>query len=74
VLSPYIKQIRFVFKGLRKTFGLNDEITGGWRRLHTEGRYGLYWSLNNIRVIKSRRMGWMEHVGHMGRREVQVGF
>ena len=35
-----------------------DEVTGEWRRLHTEDLNDLYCSPNIVRVIKSRRMGW----------------
>jgi hypothetical protein len=38
-----------------------DEVTGGWRKLHNELHY-LYSSPNIIRMIKSRRMRWAEHV------------
>ena len=51
-----------------------DEITGEWRKLGTEEFNNLYWSLNIVRVIKSRRMRWLEHVACMGRREVYAGF
>jgi hypothetical protein len=41
---------------LRRIFGpKRDEVTGGWRKLHNEELHNLY-SLNIIRVIKSRRM------------------
>jgi hypothetical protein len=43
-----------------------DEIIGGWRKLNNEEHHNLYSSLNIIRMIKSRRMGWTEHVAHMG--------
>jgi len=41
-------------------------VAGGWRRLHNEELHNLYLSPNIIRVIKSRKMKWMEHVAHMG--------
>jgi hypothetical protein len=34
----------------------SDEITGKWRRLHSEVLTDLYRSPNIVRVIKSRRM------------------
>ena len=52
---------------LRRIFGpRRDEITGEWRRLHNEELNDLYSSPNIVRVIKSRRMRWAEHVTRMG--------
>ena len=54
---------------LRRIFGpKRDEITREWRKLHNEELYDLYCSLNIVWVIKSRRMGWAEHVASMGER------
>jgi hypothetical protein len=54
---------------LRRIFGSNrDEVTGDWRRLHVEELNDLYCSLNVIRVIKSRRLRWVQHVVCMGER------
>jgi hypothetical protein len=42
---------------LRRIFGRKrEEVTGGWRRLHTEELHNLYSSPNIIRMIKSMRM------------------
>jgi hypothetical protein len=41
-------------------------MTGGWRKLYNEELHNFYLSLNFIRVLKSRRMGWARHVAHMG--------
>jgi hypothetical protein len=43
-----------------------DEVTGGWRKLHTEELHNLYSSPSIIRMIKSRMMIWAEHVARMG--------
>ena len=52
---------------LRRIFGpRRDEVTGEWRRLHNEELKDLYSSPNFVRVIKSRRMRWAEHVARMG--------
>jgi len=50
---------------LRGIFGpKRDEVTGKWRKLQKEESGGLYYSLNIIRVIKSRIMRWTGHVPH----------
>jgi hypothetical protein len=44
---------------LRRIFGPKmEEVAGGWRKLHNEELHNLHIAQNNIRVIKSRRMGW----------------
>jgi hypothetical protein len=59
---------------LRGIFGpKRDEVTGEWRKLHSEEFHNLYSSLNIIRQIKSRRMRWVEHVARMGE-ECEQGF
>jgi hypothetical protein len=60
---------------LRRIFGpKRDEVTGEWRRLHTEELNGLYSSPNIIQVMKSRRMRLAGHVARMAKREVHTGF
>jgi hypothetical protein len=45
---------------------LRDEVTGGWRNLHIEELRDLYSSPSTIiRIIKSRRMRWAEHVARI---------
>jgi hypothetical protein len=46
-----------------------DEVSGEWRKLHTEQLNDLYCSPNIVRRIKSRRMGWAGHVACMGERK-----
>ena len=59
---------------LRRIFGpRRDEVTGECRRLHNKEPYALYSSQNIIRVIKSRKMRWAEHVARMGKGEVHTG-
>jgi hypothetical protein len=52
---------------LRRIFGpKRDEVTGKWRKLHSEVLHILYSSPNIIRQIKSRRMRWAGHVTRIG--------
>jgi hypothetical protein len=55
----------FVNRVLRRIFrSKREEVAGGWRRLHNE-LHNFYASPNIIKVIKSRRMRWAEHVARM---------
>jgi hypothetical protein len=60
-----------------KTYNLHSnsswrsEITGEWRKLRNEEPNDLYCSPNNFWVIKSRRMGWAEHVVRIEERSIQ---
>jgi hypothetical protein len=57
----------FANRVLRKTFGpKRDEVRGEWRKLHNEELNDLYCSPNLVRVIKSRRNGWVVYVACMG--------
>jgi hypothetical protein len=52
---------------MRRIFGpKRDDVTGDWRKLHKEELHNLYSSPNIIRMNKSRRMRWAEHVARMG--------
>ena len=52
---------------LRRVFGpKRDEVTGEWRKLHTEELNELYSLLNIVRVVKSRQMSWAGYVGVWG--------
>jgi hypothetical protein len=54
-------------KALRGIFGAKrDEVTGEWRKLHSEELNDLYCSPYIFRVIKSRRMRWAGHVARRG--------
>jgi hypothetical protein len=54
---------------LRRIFGpKREEEVGGRRRLKNEELHNLYTSLNNIRMIRSRRRRWAGHVALMGGR------
>jgi hypothetical protein len=54
---------------LRRIFGpKRDEVPREWRRLHKKELYVMYSSPNIIRVIKSRRLVWAEHLARMGDR------
>jgi hypothetical protein len=56
---------------LTRMFGpKRKEVAGDWRRLHNEELHNLYASPNIIRVIKSGRMIWTEHVARM--REMRI--
>jgi hypothetical protein len=52
---------------LRRIFGQRrDGVTGGYRKLYNNELHNLYSSPNIIRIIKSGRMRWAEHVARMG--------
>jgi hypothetical protein len=44
---------------LRGIFGPGMKLTEGWRKLYSGEIHNLYSSLNIIRIIKWRRMGWV---------------
>jgi hypothetical protein len=57
---------------LRRIFGRKgDEVTGEWRKLHSDELHMLYSSADIIRQVKSRRMRWAGHVARMGE-EIKV--
>jgi len=60
---------------LRRIFGPKRvEVRGEWRKLHNKELNDLYSSPIIVRVIKSKRMRWAEHVACMGRGEAYTGF
>jgi len=51
---------------LRRIFGSKrDEVTGEWRKLHSDKLSDLCSSPSIVRVIKSRIMRWAGHVARM---------
>jgi hypothetical protein len=51
---------------LRRIYGpKRDEMMGDWRKLHNEVLQNLHSSPNVIKMIKSRRMRWIEYVVRM---------
>jgi hypothetical protein len=46
-----------------------DEVTGGWRKLHSVELYNLYSTPNIIKIIKLVRMRW---AGHVARRRWEM--
>jgi hypothetical protein len=51
---------------LRRIFGpKRDKVTGELRKLHNKELHDLYSSPSIIRIIKSRSMRWVGHVGRM---------
>jgi hypothetical protein len=52
---------------LRRIFGSKrDEVTGEWRKLHSEELHNLYSFPDIIRQVKSKRMRWAGHVARIG--------
>jgi hypothetical protein len=52
---------------LRRIFGpKRDEVTGEWRKLHSEELHNLCSYPDIIRQVKSRRMRWAGHVARVG--------
>jgi hypothetical protein len=61
------EQILRVFENrVLKIFGPKREEDGSRRKLHNDELHDLYSSPNIVRVIKSRRMWWAEHLARMG--------
>ena len=48
-----------------RIFGLKRDANGEWRRHHNEKLHSLYRSPNIVRVIKSRRLRWADHVARI---------
>jgi hypothetical protein len=43
----------------------DEEVTGGWKRLHHVDPHKLYISSSIIRMMKLMKMRWAEHVAPM---------
>jgi len=52
----------------------NQEVTGDWKKLHSEELHDLYYSPNIIWVVKSKRIKWVEHVAHRGQKKNSIRF
>jgi hypothetical protein len=51
---------------LRRIFGTKrGEVIGGWKKLQNEELHNFYSSPSKIRMIKSSRIKWAEHVASM---------
>jgi len=53
-------------KGTEENFWTKVEVKGGGRKLKNVEIYDARSATNNIRVINSRWMRWMEHLIHTG--------
>jgi hypothetical protein len=59
-------------RGFYREYGpKRDEVTGEWRNLRSEELRNLFSSPHIVREVKSRRMGWAEHMVHVGEKSVQ---
>jgi hypothetical protein len=43
-----------------------EEVVGEWRRLHNDELRNLYGSLSIIRLMKSRKIRWADHIARVG--------
>jgi hypothetical protein len=60
---------------LKRIFGpKRNEVTGQWRKIHSEELNDPYSSTNTVWVIKSRSMRWAGHVACMGEGRHVQGF
>jgi hypothetical protein len=75
-MTHIFSSIRFQFNRVLRTIlgPKRDEVTGQWRKLHSEELHNLYSSPDIIRQVKSRRMRWAGHVARMGEERSVQGF
>jgi hypothetical protein len=66
VTSREEQRLRVFDNRVLRIIGPEREEDGSWRKLHNDELHSLYSSTNIVRVIKSRRMRWAEHVARMG--------
>jgi hypothetical protein len=59
-------RLRIFENRMLRIFGPKREEDGSLRKLYNDELHSLYSSPNIVRMIKSRRMRWAEHVGCMG--------
>jgi hypothetical protein len=60
---------------LRRIFGpKRDEVTGEWRKLHSEELHNLYSYPGIVRQVKTRRMRLAGHVARMGEEKKCIRF
>jgi hypothetical protein len=51
-----------------------DEVSGEWKKLHSEELYNLCSLPSIIRMIKSRRMRWAGYEDEWGRQEMRIEY
>jgi hypothetical protein len=49
-------------------------VIGRWKKLHNEELHNSYSSQSIIRMIKSRKMRWAEHVARTGEGGMHIGY
>jgi hypothetical protein len=59
-------RLRVFEKRVLRIFGPKRDEDRSWRKLHNDELHCLYSALNIVRVIKLRRVRWVEHVACMG--------
>jgi hypothetical protein len=65
-LGAFKNRVFRIILGLKR-----DKVRGEWRKLHNEELNDLYSSPSIVRVIKWRRMRWLEHVARISERCIQ---